>query len=438
MNRVVAVIPCRNNPQQARTALDALAAVDVDGLSLSALLVDDASEPPLEAPGRVNALEVRVIRLTDNVGGSGAFNAGIRSAMAANDPPDFVWLLDSDAAATPGALRPLVTALRDDAAAIAAGSALRDPVCGHLYEAGGRIGRWSGVATPCPPTTRRPVEFAAACSLLVRADALRAAGLFPEVFLSHDDITWCLEASRRLGGRVLAVPDSIVEHPWQRLHVAGRYYASRNCWQALARRGPVVRAGRAMIEVLLALSAGLEFGPKVARLHAAGWRDAAGGRTTGRCSWPIPPAPDTMPLELAKELLAGLDGAQCRIHPHLIAMAARLGRSVATTRRGGPARWMASDLLAMLRRLAIGPIEGCVVAPAAWPFAWASRRTALHVTDDRAALVSPSSDARLRDALKVLLGGLPQLLKLVVTGGRPPTLPGLVTDPSPRRRADTP
>ncbi len=438
MSRVVAVIPCRDNPRQARAALEALAAVDTSDTSLRAVIVDDASEPPLEAPDRVNALEVRVVRLTDNVGGSGAFNAGIRAAMASHEPPDFVWLLDSDAVATPGALRPMVAALRDDASAIAAGSALRDPVCGHVYEAGGRIGRWSGVAIPCPPTTRRTVEYAAACSLLVRAGAFRAAGLFPELFLSHDDIAWCLEASRRLGGRVLAVPESIVDHPWQRLHVAGRYYASRNCWQALARRGPLARAGRAAIEVLLALSAGLEFGPQVARLHAAGWRDAAAGRTSGRCPSPIPSAPDTMPLDRAKDLLAGLDGGQCRVHPHLMAMAARLGLTVATAERGGPASWLASDLLSMLRRLVLGPVEGCVVAPAAWPFAWASRRRVLHVTDDRAALVSPTSDARLRDVLKVVLGAWPQLLKLAATGARPPTLPELVTDRPARRRADTP
>ncbi|MEY3231671.1 MAG: hypothetical protein RL689_1760 [Planctomycetota bacterium] len=432
---VVAVIPCRDHAAEANAALAALARVDTRGLSLRAVVVDDASDPPLAIDDPTHPLEVRRVRLAEQRGGSGAFNAGIRAAMESPRTPDAVWLLDSDAAATPGALLPLVAALDDDAKAIAAGSALRDPVSGHLYEAGGRVGRWSGTATPCTPTTRRVVDYAAACSLLIRADALRHAGLFPEVFLSHDDIAWCLEASRRLGGHVVAVPQSIVDHPWQRVHVAGRYYASRNCWPALAHRGILARAGRAAVESLLAMGSSIEFGPEVGSLHVQGWRDAAASAWDRRSPRPSPAAPASRSLE---ETVATLEASEadrsgCTVHPHLRPLAQRLGLESANAERRGRshARTTVGDLLAFARRLIVGPKEGIVIAPAAWPFAWARRRTAWHPSNGRIVVTTPNSRRGLLPALRVMLRGWPHLAQLVVRPAKGPGLPPLVSASDP-------
>ena len=177
--RVTAVVPCRNNPEQAHAAIEALARVDARGLRLDAVLVDDASDPAISLEARLGSIDVRVLRLDAQRGGSGAFNAGMRAAMASPHPPDALWLLDSDAMASPDSLRPLASALDDDGNAIAAGSALRDPACGHVYEAGGRIGRWSGTASTCPPMRREASRHHAmsSCEMKIsgKSPALRSA-----------------------------------------------------------------------------------------------------------------------------------------------------------------------------------------------------------------------------------------------------------------------
>ncbi len=436
IERVTAVIPCRNNPEQARAAIDALARVDARGRSLDAVLVDDASDPAISLESRPGAIDVRVLRLDEQRGGSGAFNAGMRAAMASPHPPDALWLLDSDAMASPGSLHPLASALDDDAIAIAAGSALRDPACGHVYEAGGRIGRWSGVATPCAPAGPRRVEYAAACSLLIRAAALRSAGLFPEIFISHDDIAWCLEAARRVGGHVLAVPESVVDHPWQRVHVAGRYYASRNGWLALSHRDIFARAGRAAVETLLAVGASIEFGREVGSLHVAGWRDAAAGAWNRRCPQPLPTAPPLLPIDGSDDQPMTLpDRATWTVHPHLTPWSRRLGvgdASSATPPRSH-ARIALGDLLAFAKRLVAGPTEGCIVAPAAWPFAWARRRTVVHPSGHRLLMITPDVGGNVLPALAQAIRGWPHLARLIVRGCPRPDLPPLVSESSPPR-----
>lgn len=435
--RVTAVVPCRNNPEQAHAAIEALARVDARGLRLDAVLVDDASDPAISLEARLGSIDVRVLRLDAQRGGSGAFNAGMRAAMASPHPPDALWLLDSDAMASPDSLRPLASALDDDGNAIAAGSALRDPACGHVYEAGGRIGRWSGTATPCAPAGIRRVDYAAACSLLIRAAALRSAGLFPEIFISHDDIAWCLEASRRIGGHVLAVPESIVDHPWQRVHVAGRYYASRNGWLALSHRGVIARAGRAAVETLVAIGASLEFGREVGSLHVAGWRDAAAGDWNRRCPQPLPPGPPLLPLDGSDDQppVTLPDRATWTVHPHLAPWSRRLGGGEATsaTTSRSHARLAMGDLLAFAKRLVAGPAEGCIVAPAAWPLAWARRRTVVHPSGDRFAVVTPRVRGDLLPALALAIRGWPHLARLIVRGCPRPDLPPLVSESSPPR-----
>jgi GT2 family glycosyltransferase len=74
------------------------------------------------------------------------------------------------------------------------------------------------------------VDYAAACSLLVNADALRECGLWEDVFIHFDDIEWGLRVGKA-GWRNCATTASTVVHPEFDPEKSGAwicYFDSRN------------------------------------------------------------------------------------------------------------------------------------------------------------------------------------------------------------------
>ncbi|MDX9911823.1 MAG: glycosyltransferase family 2 protein, partial [Phycisphaerales bacterium] len=304
--RVVAVVPSHGRAPDVVAVLGDLARVprevvsgdaEVRRVELSVIVVDTASEPALRvsAPG----LEVRTIRLRENVGGAGGFSAGIAAALRedghdANEGRrhDLVWLVDSDARVEPDALTHLVRALDADANAVAAGAAIVDPESGLVHECGGRISRVSGVMRPArmgdDPADHAPrepfeVDYVAACCALVRTSAIERTGLWRDLFISHDDAEWFVRLARANAGRVLAVPAAQATHPvfgrgitWQ------RYYSARNAMQPLRALGrswwsPARRGLRAACEVVRAARCAMRGEGALASLHMDGLRDGLHG-----------------------------------------------------------------------------------------------------------------------------------------------------------------
>lgn len=313
--RVRAVIPCFNRPGDLAALLTDLACLDLSmpaggPIELSVLVVDNASDPPLTpvidaAPA---GLDLRLLRLARNAGGSGGFNAGLADWLARGVPGDraeLLWLIDSDARVEPNALSALVAALAADAGLVAAGSALVDPATGLVFELGGHVCHRRGEYVQPAPSPEalsggpRRVEYVAACSLLVRRWAAEQAGLMPDVFLNGDDVEWCLRLSRQTGLGIAAVPASRVRHPHpDRMRTWARYYAARNAIVAIdastAGRRPLARRrtrlARAARELGRAMAMALVGRDDLASLHLRGLEDAARGMTSG----PAPPGVITL------------------------------------------------------------------------------------------------------------------------------------------------
>lgn len=258
-------------------------------LELSITIVDNASDPPISVappPG----IAADVLRLDRNLGGAGGFNAGLAHALEA-DPrlgsmgPDagLLWLLDSDAMPRPGALRTLVEALRSHPDAAIVGSAVADPASGRVTELGGHVDRRTGVLRPAlRGAAGAPAlvacDYVAACSALVRGWIVRRFGMLPDVFLNADDAEWCIRLSRMTGMRVLAVRDSVVEHPrFDRSPTWQRYYQTRNARGPIDALGlpPAVRRRRALADAARAVALAIDGRDDLAGLHARGLRDAA-------------------------------------------------------------------------------------------------------------------------------------------------------------------
>ncbi len=300
---VAAVVPCHGRRDDLGLLLRDLAGLDLAPcrIELRVLVVDNASEEPLATIAIPAGLLVEHVRLERNTGGSGGFNAGLRRVLGLDDAPaapgspagrpEFLWLIDSDVRVHPETLGALVRALRQNAGLCAAGSALADPLTGRVFEVGGMVDRRTGRLRPAARGLAGlegggplVVDYVASCSALVRREAIDAAGLLPDVFLSCDDVEWCIRLALATGKKIGAVPGSIAVHPrFDRFATTARYYVARNALGPARALGlPLaVRLRRAMHEVLRAVGQQMMGRADLARLHLRGLADCAAGRLTG-------------------------------------------------------------------------------------------------------------------------------------------------------------
>lgn len=101
--RLVAVVVTHDRPEQLRRTIAAL--LEASPSVLAAVLVVDNASPP-ESVDWLDSLDesrLTLLRLTENTGGAGGFEAGMRHAVAHLEP-DWLVLMDDDARPEPGAL----------------------------------------------------------------------------------------------------------------------------------------------------------------------------------------------------------------------------------------------------------------------------------------------------------------------------------------------
>lgn len=451
-----AVIPCHNRSRDAELLLNDLAAVArvESTVNLRVIVVDNASDEPLSALPAPDGLRVEHLRLESNTGGSGGFNAGIEHVLSAGIPADareLIWLLDSDARVEPGTLRPLLRALEEDDHVVAVGSALADER-GEVFEVGGRVDRRTGEWSPA--ATRPPegggtiaVDYAAACSLLVRRWAVERAGLLPDLFVAGDDVAWCLRLARATGGVVAVAPRSVARHPrYDRMRTWSRYYSARNTFAAMAALGlgADARWRRATREVGRALAQTLVGRDDLAELHLAGLRDAAEGNATG-------PGPATAherfrPLDelgpALRDLLAGVRVRRVILGRHLgvdpapiVAQLRRLALDPTIPPPRATGAWSAGEVRGGLWRVLRGPrADVAVVSARARPEDWLAGKVVVTVCPEGFAVRRVTRRGRWARAAAVLGRGLMLSARLARRGPAPAG--AVLRGQHARRRAD--
>ena len=446
---VAAVVPAWNRPGDVVALLGDLARLDRPG-PLTVLLVDNGSQPALEsippvqvALGALRSMgQAQVIRLTQNRGGSGGYNAGLAAALEFG--PDFVWLVDSDARVEPGCLRALVEAATARGPVAAVGASIADPKSGRVFETGARLDRKTGrlVAQAAPAGEPIEVDYAAACCLLVPTDSIERAGLLPDLFLHSDDVSFGLRLRRATGRRLLAAPGAVCRHPrFDRYKTWARYYEARN-WivpAVDARLGLGARVRRAWREVVLGIGQTLIGRDDLARLHTRGLSDAAAGRVIGRAddariaigrTWPmhalgptleammpaVPPSAQPMALIQADGPLSPANRQK------LTKLFAKHGLSV-LDRPARDATSRVEALSGLLRTLLTPPAAVAVVNAKAPPHAWSAGRVIVAVSPLGFSVCRPRTTDRIAALLGVLVRGLLATLRLAVSPPRPPKSP---------------
>ena len=224
-----------------------------DGLRFA--IIDNGNVSGLSA--RLKALEgadCHVISFPENRGGSAAYIAGVDYAMREFPEAPYVWLLDDDAKPDARTLSGLVETMdrlvREDAKAASLGSAVvsaADPdrivECGAAFSPflGHSFPKLRGKSLSAIGERTVRVDYAAACSLLVRTDAVRALGFWEDVFIHFDDIEWGVRVTRA-GWHNYATTVSTVTHPEFDPKKAGAwicYFDARNQYWFASKFGPL-------------------------------------------------------------------------------------------------------------------------------------------------------------------------------------------------------
>lgn len=163
--------------------------------------------------------QVVMMRSPENLGFTGANNAGIRKLM--DDGADYVWVLNNDTVVESTSLEELLGAATSHAGVAAVGAKIlyADPPHAIWY-GGARLNAVTydapheGVGKPRAFGPQAPVEvdFVTGCSMLMPRHALAQVGVFDESFFAYaEDFDWCVRARKR-GFRLIYAPQAVVYH----------------------------------------------------------------------------------------------------------------------------------------------------------------------------------------------------------------------------------
>ena len=173
---------------------------------------------------------VRVLASPVNGGFGAGNNVAIRDALASTDPPEFVYILNSDAFPEEDAIEVLLTFLETRTEVGLAGSAIhgtdgaphetafRFPSVWSEIESGLALGVVSKLLArkkvpivPMPSETRR-VDWLAGASVMIRKKVLEDVGLFDETFFLYFEETDLCRRAHLAGWPSYYVVESKVAH----------------------------------------------------------------------------------------------------------------------------------------------------------------------------------------------------------------------------------
>jgi len=221
-------------PQMTAKALDHLMVALEQVPDSSVWVVDNDSQDDSEAQLRqkVQALRDQRVSFVQS-GHNGGFgygnNVGIRRALSAEQQPDYIYLLNSDAFVEPQAIGLLVDFLDKRPDVGIAGSyifgvdgvphetAFRFPSVYSELETTLRLGLVSRllhehiVALPMPEEATE-VDWLAGCSMMIRREVIEQVGMFDETFFLYFEETDLCGRAAAAGWSTWYVPNSRVAH----------------------------------------------------------------------------------------------------------------------------------------------------------------------------------------------------------------------------------
>lgn len=185
--------------------------------------------------------DFRVFRNERNMGA--AYNRNFLGIKAAS--PDYLLYLDDDVYMRPGTLERLLLCLVKAPERALAGPRLlyaADPA--RTAHCANFVGRWSGRYSESDATVETECDWLNSSCLLARASAaLGCGGWAEDLFISHEEVDFCLKL-KRVGWKIVYCPEAGAEHDLPVQKGARRerlYYLYRNKILVLRRNLPALR-----------------------------------------------------------------------------------------------------------------------------------------------------------------------------------------------------
>ena len=254
-----------NRRDDTLACLDSLAASDYPHADV--IVIDNASTDDSVAAIRQRFPAIRVVENDQNLGYAGGNNVGLQLAM--DERFDAVMILNNDTTVAPDAVARMVRVLRSDPRI-----GIVSPVIYYrdepelIWSAGGEID-WRRGEAPSTFTDSRvtalpdavyDIEHVSGCCMLVRADAIRSAGMIDKrFFMYYEETEWCVRIARA-GYRIVVEPDASIWHAIQPDEQLGSttvaYYMTRNrLLLLLATNAPVSAWAHTLFEQIRTVAA---------------------------------------------------------------------------------------------------------------------------------------------------------------------------------------
>ncbi len=210
MVRVFTVVLNWNSWRETVDCLRSLKRLDYEQTTL---VIDNASTNDSVARIREACPDVEIVAQSANLGFGGGCNVGIRRAL--DRGADFVWLLNNDTVVEPASLRAMVEVAASDAGIGATGSVIyfMDQPSRVQFWGGLRVGMIRGEVSPIKrPRQVKRLDYICGASCLLRAEAIRSAGLFDEGFFMYWEDADLGFRLRRHGWKLAVAERSSVWH----------------------------------------------------------------------------------------------------------------------------------------------------------------------------------------------------------------------------------
>lgn len=236
MNEIGIFICNYNKAEMAVRCVDAIMHQTIQNFDI--YVVDNAStDNSVELLKSVYNDGITIIQNGENLGGSGGFGRGIRTALELGYK--YFMLVDNDAFLDENAVKYLYQYIDSHADVGICGAEtlyLQDPK--KIQDLGGKLDmdnfRWGGIIGGMLELDADAVlecDYVASCCVIARSSAVRAFGGFPEEnFIYWDDIEWCTKCWRA-GYKVVVDAKAKALHDMSgaaRQNMFLRYYSNRN------------------------------------------------------------------------------------------------------------------------------------------------------------------------------------------------------------------
>jgi GT2 family glycosyltransferase len=283
-------------------------------------------------------------------------NLGIAPALRSDNPPQYIWLLNPDTIARPGAADALLAFMEAHPEAGIAGSRLENPdgspqrsafrfpgVLSQL-ENGLRLGIVSRllshrIVAPEPPTQTQQTDWVSGASFMIRRRVLEQIGLLDDrYFMYFEELDFCRRAAKA-GWSCWYVPQSRIVHlVGQSSGITDRRRRMPAYWFDSRRRYYIKNHGRAY-----ALAADLAW---------------AGGYTLWRMRRVLQRKPDTDPPHLLRDFLRSVIRGPWSVVPNEAESLPSPSGSLPCDSGGGLGRGLVIETMASVAAVAIGRNEG--------------------------------------------------------------------------------